>query len=108
MYSHKVTKYQLTKHSHTCKQILSTKIVLFIRPQPSHEASYENIDNANPELELHALGGMLMESNADLDPERVPLDARQRRPSMKRLVRQASTVNTQKTNKGTMKLTYWF
>lgn len=57
-----------------------------------------------PELELHTFA---METNADLDPERIPLDARQRRPSMKRLVRQASTVNTQKTE-GTMKLTYWF
>lgn len=48
-----------------------------------------------------------MEPNADEDPERIPLDARLRRPSMRRLVRQASTVNTQKTE-GTMKLTYWF
>lgn len=83
-------------------------IVVLSRPQQSHEASYENIDNIHPELELHTLGSMLMETGVDEDPERIPLDARQRRPSMKRLVRQASTVNTQKTTEGTMKLAYWF
>lgn len=51
---------------------------------------------------------MLMDPDRDEDLERTPLDARHRRPSMKRLVRQASTVNTQKTTGGTMKLTYWF
>lgn len=49
-----------------------------------------------------------MEPDGNDELERTPLDARQRRPSMRRLVRQASTVNTQKTTEGTMKLTYWF
>lgn len=48
-----------------------------------------------------------MQPDGDVELERMPLDARQRRPSMKRLVRQASTVNPQKIE-GTMKLTYWF
>lgn len=59
-------------------------------------------------MELHTLGSMLMETGSNEDPERIPLDGRLRRPSMRRLVRQASTVNTQKTTEGTMKLTYWF
>lgn len=77
------------------------------RPQSSHNASYENMDNLQPELELHTLGSMLMEPSGNAESERTPLDARQRRPSMKHLVRQASTVNTQKAE-GHMKLTYWF
>lgn len=48
-----------------------------------------------------------MEPDGNSETERLPLDARQRRPSMRRLVRQASTVNTQKAE-GAMKLTYWF
>lgn len=81
--------------------------VFFDRPQQSQDASYENIDNLRPEMELHTLGSKLMEPDGTSESERIPLDARQRRPSMKRLVRQASTVNTQKAE-GAMKLTYWF
>lgn len=84
------------------------RFVSFPRPQLSQDASYENIDNLQPELELHTLGSMLMQPDGVTESERIPLDARQRRPSMKQLVRQASTVNTQKTDNGTMKLTYWF
>lgn len=41
--------------------------------------------------------------------EKTPLEiARLRRKSMKRLVRQASTMDTQKTAEGAMQLTYWF
>lgn len=40
--------------------------------------------------------------------ERTPLEiARQRRQSMRRLVRQTSVVDTQKTPDGVMQLTYW-
>lgn len=78
------------------------------RPQQSHEGSYENIDDVQPEVELTTLGSMLMVPDGNDEQERTALDARHRRPSMKRLVRQASTVNTQKTTGGTMKLTYWF
>lgn len=81
--------------------------VFFDRPQQSQAASYENIDNLRPEMELHTLGSTLMEPDGTSESERIPLDARQRRQSMKRLVRQASTVNTQKAE-GAMKLTYWF
>lgn len=87
---------------------MSLNIIVDPRPQQLHEASYENIDTIQPDLELHTLGSMLMETSAGDDPERMPLDARHRRPSMKRLIRQASTVNTQKTTEGTIKLTYWF
>lgn len=48
-----------------------------------------------------------MEPDGIDDSERIPLDTRHRRPSMRHLVRQASTVNTQKAE-GHMKLTYWF
>lgn len=48
-----------------------------------------------------------MESDGIDEMERLPFDTRHRRPSMKQLVRQASTVNTQKAE-GHMKLTYWF
>lgn len=41
--------------------------------------------------------------------ERVPLDiTRPRRHSMRRLVRQQSIMDTQKTSDGAMQLTYWF
>lgn len=101
----------LTKLSIELNSTFPIKLLKFTRPQRSHEASYENIDNIHPELELHTMGSMLMATSADdqlVHPERIPLDARQRRPSMKRLVRQASTVNTQKIDDGTIKLTYWF
>ena len=102
--------YTYKIHSTAKELFTNNTFEWFTRPQPSHEASYENIDNIHPEeLELHTLGSMLMETHStDADPERIPLDARQRRPSMKRLVRQASTVNTQKSDDGTIKLTYWF
>lgn len=58
-------------------------------------------------MELNTLGNTIMQPDGN-ESERTPLDARHRRHSMKFLVRQASTVNTQKTTEGHMKLTYWF
>lgn len=77
-----------------------------IRPDASHSGSYENIDGiAKNESDVNMeLSGM--SSN---DTERTPLEiARQRRKSMRRLVRQSSTVDTQKTKDGNIQLTYWF
>lgn len=71
----------------------------------SHRDSYENIEVAEDrtEIDLNKLTGSPIAS------ERIPLNVtRQRRNSMKHMVRQASTVNTQKTPDGTMQLTYWF
>ncbi|XP_037052541.1 carcinine transporter [Bradysia coprophila] len=76
-----------------------------LRP-PSHSGSYENIDDiarnsSDAVLELSGVN-----SN---DTEKTPLEiARLRRQSMRRLVRQTSTVDTQKTKDGNIQLTYWF
>lgn len=76
----------------------------FLRPQYSNSGSYENIDDvvrssSDTKMEL-------LDSNVT---EKTPLElARQRRQSMRRLVRQTSTVDTQKTHDGTIQLTYWF
>lgn len=76
----------------------------FSRPETSHHDSYEDIDaSENIEVGLNQMTGSPIAS------ERIPLGAtRQRRNSMKFLVRQASSLNTQKTPEGTMQLTYWF
>lgn len=53
----------------------------------------------------------LLQRRSTRSGERMPLDninIKPRRNSMKNLVRQASTVNTQRTPDGTMQLTYWF
>lgn len=79
---------------------------MFYRPDNSHSGSYENIDkNARNSSDVKMeLSGM--NSN---ETEKTPLEiARQRRQSMRRLVRQASTVDTQKTKDGNIQLTYWF
>lgn len=83
---------------------------MFHRVDTSQASSYENIDELAAEMELSTLGKTLVPERS-LSPEtaeRMPLDARHRRQSMKRLVRQASTINPQKTTEGTMQLTYWF
>lgn len=78
--------------------------------ETSQASSYENIDEMGTELELNMLGKTLVaeRSLSSETAERTPLDARHRRQSMKRLMRQASTINPQKTTEGTMQLTYWF
>ena len=48
-------------------------------------------------------------SGQSTSSERTPLEsARIRRQSMKRLTRQASIMDTQKTSDGAIRLTYWF
>ncbi|XP_055600544.1 carcinine transporter-like isoform X1 [Uranotaenia lowii] len=70
--------------------------------------SYENLshDPSDTALELNTAIPL---NGAGPSNERTPLEiARFRRQSMKRLVRQASTMDTQKTAGGAMQLTYWF
>lgn len=76
-----------------------------IRPATSH-ASYENLDS----LIANSSDTMFeMKNNPDSVTEKTPLElARIRRQSMKRLVRQASVMDTQKSSDGAMQLTYWF
>lgn len=77
-----------------------------LRPDHSRSGSYENIDDVvrNSSDATMELSGM--SSN---DTEKTPLElARHRRQSMRRLVRQSSTVDTQKTKDGNIQLTYWF
>lgn len=82
--------------------------VFFYRPDTSRNESYENIDQLQKDMELNTFGSTIMQPDGITETERTPLDARHRRHSMRHLVRQASTVNTQRTTEGTMKLTYWF
>lgn len=84
------------------------KTIIIIRPETSKQPSYENIDVLQRDMELNTLGSSLMQPDGLAESERTPLDARHRRHSMRKLVRQASTVNTQRTTEGTMQLTYWF
>lgn len=78
------------------------------RPLSSRSGSYEHLDgivgNAS-DADFEADDA----STSLTDAERSPLEmARLRRQSMRRLVRQNSTVNTQKSEDGTIQLTYWF
>ncbi|XP_037960261.1 carcinine transporter [Teleopsis dalmanni] len=84
-------------------------------PVPSQPASYENLDvlasntASDVELEMKATGlsGKRKRPRSIID-ERTPLDEnRPQRISMKRLVRQMSVMDTQKTHDGTMQLTHW-
>lgn len=61
-------------------------------------------------MELNTLGktSLFSERSLSSEAERTPLDDKHRRQSMRRLVRQASTITPQKTTEGTMQLTYWF
>ncbi|ETN64759.1 organic cation transporter [Anopheles darlingi] len=88
-----------------------------IPSKKSPTSSYENLshDPSDPALELNAavpINATVARpscSSAGGSTERTPLEiARIRRQSMKRLVRQASTMDTQKTRDGAMQLTYWF
>lgn len=79
--------------------------IRFNRPDVSKQSSYENIDRDQEELEM----ADTIVTEPVRSTERTPLEiARQRRQSMRRLVRQTSTVDTQKTPDGVMQLTYWF
>lgn len=80
----------------------------FFRPDTSRNESYEDIDVIQRDMELNMMGSSIMQPDGMKESEKTPLDARHRRPSMRQLVRQASTVNTQRTTEGTMQLTYWF
>ncbi|XP_052864161.1 carcinine transporter [Anopheles cruzii] len=84
-----------------------------IPSKKSPAGSYENLsqDPSDPTLELNT--GVPVSAGVPATPgsstEKTPLEvARMRRQSMKRLVRQASTMDTQKTRDGAMQLTYWF
>ncbi|XP_053661751.1 carcinine transporter [Anopheles marshallii] len=86
-----------------------------IPSKKSPTSSYENLshDPSDAALELNAAvpinAGTFATGSGSCSTERTPLElARIRRQSMKRLVRQASTMDTQKTKDGAMQLTYWF
>ncbi|XP_034100349.2 carcinine transporter isoform X1 [Drosophila albomicans] len=95
------------------------------KPQPeilSPPTSYENLDvlggssNNESEVELELKDNRRLRQKPRID-ERTPLDLGSsgsgigsrpvRRPSMKRLVRQMSVMDTQRTHDGTMQLTHW-
>lgn len=103
MHSDKVTPFAALLHDLLMD---NTQFSFCSRPNNSHSGSYENIDDfvrnsSDAEIELPG-----MNSN---ETEKTPLElARQRRQSMRRLVRQTSTVDTQKTKDGNIQLTYWF
>lgn len=86
----------------------------------SQPTSYENLDvlhsntASDVELEMNASssssGGRrsMRQRPKSIIDERTPLDgSRPSRPSMKRLVRQMSVMDTQRTEDGTMQLTHW-
>ncbi|XP_037903777.1 carcinine transporter isoform X2 [Hermetia illucens] len=81
----------------------------------SRQGSYENFDvvlnnGIDVTLELNNTPPSLVHAGSSVEStERTPLDLnRPRRQSMKRLVRQQSVMDTQKTRDGAMQLTYWF
>ncbi|KAL1399381.1 hypothetical protein pipiens_001183 [Culex pipiens pipiens] len=77
----------------------------------SPAGSYENLSHelSDAALELNAGMPVSRAYEPTTSTEKTPLEiARIRRQSMKRLVRQASTMDTQKTADGAMQLTYWF
>ncbi|KAH8392231.1 hypothetical protein KR215_003561 [Drosophila sulfurigaster] len=95
------------------------------KPQPeilSPPTSYENLDvlggssNNESEVELELKDNRRLRQKPRID-ERTPLDLGSsgsgigsrpvHRPSMKRLVRQMSVMDTQRTHDGTMQLTHW-
>lgn len=92
--------------------------VLNFRQTLSQPASYENLDvlasNAGSDVELEMKSASSSGRRSDrarpksIIDERTPLDVnRPTRPSMRRLVRQMSVMDTQKTQDGTMQLTHW-
>uniref|UniRef100_A0A1A9WLX5 Major facilitator superfamily (MFS) profile domain-containing protein n=1 Tax=Glossina brevipalpis TaxID=37001 RepID=A0A1A9WLX5_9MUSC len=82
---------------------------------PSQTASYENFDvlddntTSDVELEMKASSSLARRTQPkSVIDERTPLDGkRMQRLSKKRLVRQMSIMDTQKTEDGTMQLTHW-
>uniref|UniRef100_A0A1A9VI56 Major facilitator superfamily (MFS) profile domain-containing protein n=1 Tax=Glossina austeni TaxID=7395 RepID=A0A1A9VI56_GLOAU len=82
---------------------------------PSQTASYENLDvlednaTSDVELEMKASSSISRRSRPkSVIDERTPLDNRRpQRLSKKRLVRQMSVMDTQKTEDGIMQLTHW-
>ncbi|KAL7740582.1 hypothetical protein ACLKA6_009468 [Drosophila palustris] len=100
------------------------KDCLNCKPQPeilSPPTSYENLDvlggssNNASDVELELRDSRRFRQPPRID-ERTPLDltssgsggtGRQHRASMKRLVRQMSVMDTQRTHDGTMQLTHW-
>ncbi|XP_013114234.1 carcinine transporter [Stomoxys calcitrans] len=82
----------------------------------SQPASYENLDvlasNTGSEVELEMKSSSASSSRRSRRPksiidERTPLDVNRSSRSMKRLVRQMSVMDTQRTHDGTMQLTHW-
>ncbi|XP_023298252.2 carcinine transporter [Lucilia cuprina] len=83
----------------------------------SQPSSYENLDvlhsntASDVELEMNASSSdrrSMRQRPKSIIDERTPLDInRPSRPSMKRLVRQMSVMDTQRTEDGTMQLTHW-
>lgn len=78
-----------------------------VRPDNSRSSSYEDLSALNQsEIELQSGVSTVRSPSAT---EKTPLEtAKSRRQSMKKLARQASVMDTQKTSNGAMQLTYWF
>lgn len=77
-----------------------------IRPDNSSASSYEDLETLNQsEIELNSGVPTVKPSVTEKTPLEV---AKSRRQSMKKLARQASVMDTQKTSNGAMQLTYWF
>lgn len=78
-----------------------------VRPDNSRSSSYEDLETLNQsEIELNSGVPTVRPPTVT---EKTPLEiAKSRRQSMKKLARQASVMDTQKTSNGAMQLTYWF
>ncbi|XP_053693291.1 carcinine transporter isoform X3 [Sabethes cyaneus] len=78
----------------------------------SPATSYESLDHQPPDSGLELNAGIpitISLHEPDASNEKTPLEvSRMRRQTMKRIARQASTMDTQKTADGAMQLTYWF
>lgn len=92
-------------------------VFFFYSESKSPPASYENLDvlggcsNDASEVELEMRDNRRVRLQPRID-EPTPLDMagggrQQHRASMKRLVRQMSIMDTQRTHDGTMQLTHW-
>ncbi|XP_055634803.1 carcinine transporter [Toxorhynchites rutilus septentrionalis] len=83
-------------------------------PKLSPSGSYENLSHepSDTALELNSaipINVDLYETPTPSETEKTPLEyARIRRQTMRRIARQASTMDTQKTADGAIQLTYWF
>lgn len=76
----------------------------------SHSGSYEDLAKTISPTGLEMTAGISSSSTCDVEAtEETPLEmTRYRRQTMKRIARQASVINTQRTHDGAMQLTYWF